>query len=142
MAKEIKVEWCENWIKARFEKHPFSDGGFEINHFFDMAEKAGLYVKGTYGSPFSQALANLCEADVVKDNNGNFCYHSFRLKKPTVWCVDYAGAAGCSVHSRLFMTEKEAREFYKAISDCAYREVYKTEDIWGWTKRQKKGETA
>ena len=66
MTKIIKVEWCENWIKAKFAKHPFPGGGFERNHFFDMAEKA---------------LANLCEAETVKDGNGNFCYFAFKLKK-------------------------------------------------------------
>ena len=81
MAKVIKVEWCENWIKAKFAKHPFPGGGFERNHFFDMAEKAGLWVRGTYGSSFSEALANLCEAETVKDGNGNFCYFAFKLKK-------------------------------------------------------------
>lgn len=81
MAKQIKVEWCKNWILAQFAKHPFPNGGFEANHFFDMAEKAGLWVRGTYGSPMSQALAELTEVETVQDCRGEFAYNAFRLKK-------------------------------------------------------------
>lgn len=49
--KEIKVEWCKNWIKHTFQKHPFENGGIEVNCFWGMAEKSGLWVRGTYGSP-------------------------------------------------------------------------------------------
>lgn len=36
MEKEIKVEWCENFIKARFTKHhafPGPNAGIEVNCF-------------------------------------------------------------------------------------------------------------
>lgn len=59
MAKEIKVEWCENFIKSKFKKLPDFARGFETNCFFKMAAAAGLYTPGTYGSPMSQALALL-----------------------------------------------------------------------------------
>ncbi len=81
MVKEIKIEWCENFIRAQFKKH--SCKGIEANLMFDMAAKAGLYVKGTYGSSFSQALANTVDCEAVPDVNGNFAYHCFRLKEVT-----------------------------------------------------------
>lgn len=80
MAKQIKVEWCENWIKAQFKKLPEFADGFEAFHFWDMAAKSGLYEKGTYGTPMSQAIGNLCEIETVMVN-GRFAYNTFKLKK-------------------------------------------------------------
>ena len=77
--KTIKVEWCENWIKSKFEKLPSFANGFECSHFFDMAEAAGVWVRGTYGSPMSEALEKLTFVDIVCDEDGNFKYHAFRL---------------------------------------------------------------
>lgn len=77
--KMIKAEWCENWIKSKFEKLPPSANGFECSHFFDMAEAAGLWVRGTYGSPMSEALEKLTVVESVHDKNGNLMYHAFRL---------------------------------------------------------------
>ena len=55
--KNVKVEWCENFIRARFTKHhPFPGGGIEVGCFWNMAERAGLWERGTYGSPMSIAL--------------------------------------------------------------------------------------
>lgn len=71
--KEIKVEWCENWLKKTFEKLPRGITGIEMGCLFQMAERAGLYVANTYGSSFSKALTNLTK----NDYNGS--YHSFRL---------------------------------------------------------------
>lgn len=51
MKKEIKVEWCENFIKARFTKHhafPGPNAGIEVNCFWKMAEASGLWERGTY----------------------------------------------------------------------------------------------
>ena len=79
--KTIKVEWCENWIKSKFEKLPSFANGFEVSHFFDMAEKAGLWVRGTYGSPMSEALERMTVVETVHDEKGNFLYHAFRLAK-------------------------------------------------------------
>lgn len=81
MVKEIKIEWCENFIRAQFKKHQCK--GIERNCMFDMAARAGLYEKGIYGSPFSQALANTVDCEAVQDVNGNFAYHCFRLKEVT-----------------------------------------------------------
>ena len=68
--KEIKVEWCENFIRP--------NAGIEINCFWDMAERSGLWVRGTYDSPMSQALENLVEVEAVS-HDGEFCYHVFKL---------------------------------------------------------------
>ena len=43
--KEIKVEWCKNFIKARFTKHhafPGKNAGIEVGCFWKMAEASGL----------------------------------------------------------------------------------------------------
>ena len=81
MAKDIKIEWCENFIKAQFKKLPGFAKGIERNCFFKMATEAGLYTPGTYGSPMSQALENLTEAKTVQDDNGNFLYYVFYMKE-------------------------------------------------------------
>lgn len=39
--KQIKVEWCENFIKATFKKHVPDGGGIYTGCFWDMAEKIG-----------------------------------------------------------------------------------------------------
>lgn len=77
--KKIKVEWCENWIKAQFKKLPFENGGIYTGLFWDKAEKSGLWVRGTYGSPMSEALEKLTKVETVHDNEGNFLYNVFKL---------------------------------------------------------------
>lgn len=79
--KQIKVEWCENFIRAAFKKLPEWADGIERECFFKMAEASGLYERGTYGSPMSEALMNLCEVETVHDDAGFFLYHVFKLKK-------------------------------------------------------------
>lgn len=76
--KEIKVEWCKNFIIKTYAKYP-TGTGIERNLFFKMAENAGLYIKNTYGSPMSQALTDLTKCDLIM-NNGKFSYNVFRLK--------------------------------------------------------------
>lgn len=78
--KKIKTEWCENFIKARFRKLPDGITGVETNLFFRLANEAGLYVFGTYGSPMSHALNDLTAVRTVKDDNGNYIYSVFCLK--------------------------------------------------------------
>ena len=71
-------------MKATFKKYIAFRGpeaGIERNLLFEKAAAAGLYVKGTYGSPFSEALDNMCTVHIGYDANGNFAYHFFRLKK-------------------------------------------------------------
>ena len=80
--KHVKVEWCENFIRAQFTKHhafPGPNAGIEVNCFWKMAEKSGLWERGTYGSPMSEALVNLTVVDSVKDDEGNFLFNVFRL---------------------------------------------------------------
>jgi len=77
--KQIKVEWCKNWIKHTFEQLPFENGGIEIDCFWGMAEKSGLWARGTYGSPMSEALEEMVNVETIQDANGNFLYSVFRL---------------------------------------------------------------
>ena len=78
--KNVKVEWCENFIRARFTKHhPFPGGGIEVHCFWKMAEASGLYERGTYSSPMSEALAKLCKFEDVRDEDGNICYTVCKL---------------------------------------------------------------
>jgi len=79
MKKEIKVEWCENWIRKLFERIPVENVGIRSGLFWDMAEKSGLWIRGTYGSPMSKALENLTTVEAIS-NNGEFLYHVFRMK--------------------------------------------------------------
>jgi len=77
--KAIKVEWCEEWIKSTFKKLPSFANAIERECFFRMAEAAGLYVRGTYGSPMSEALEKLTIVEAKHDEDGNFKYHVFKL---------------------------------------------------------------
>ena len=77
--RNIKVEWCENFIKEVFKKIPFENGGIEVNAFWKEAEQSGLWARGTYGTPMSEALEKLTRTEIVSDNNGNYLYSVFRL---------------------------------------------------------------
>lgn len=80
--KEIKVEWCKNFIKARFTKHhafPGKNAGIEVGCFWKMAEASGLWKRGTYGTPMSKALEELTKVESILDENGNYLYSVFRL---------------------------------------------------------------
>lgn len=81
--KRIKVEWCENFIKAQFTKHhgrPGPNAGIEVNYFWKKAVASGLYESGTFGSPMSVALSNLTRVETVLDDRGNYSYTVFKLK--------------------------------------------------------------
>ena len=45
--KNIKVEWCENFIRAWFAKHAFlgSNAGIEVNCFWKLAEAAEEFMR-------------------------------------------------------------------------------------------------
>ena len=77
--KKIKVEWCENFIRAVFRKHFPLANGIEVNCFWGLAEKSGLWTRGTYGSPMSEALTKLTKVETIRDNDGNYQYDVFRL---------------------------------------------------------------
>lgn len=78
--KQIKVEWCENFIRSQFSERHYQCSGIEVNLFFYLAEAAGLWKRGTYGSPMSQALENVCTVESVLNEAGEFAYNVFRLK--------------------------------------------------------------
>ncbi len=75
--KNIKIEWCENFIKKTFEKKQCK--GIEVGYFWDMAERSGLWERGTYGTPMSKALEELTKVEIISDENGNYLYSVFRL---------------------------------------------------------------
>lgn len=80
--KNIKVEWCENFIKARFTKHhafPGPDAGIEVGCFWNMAAASGLWERGTYGTPMSEALEKLTKVEIISDENGKYIYSVFKL---------------------------------------------------------------
>lgn len=77
--KEIKIKWCENFIKKTFEKYaPYN---IEVNYFWNLAEKSGLWIRGTYGSPMSIALSKLVSIDTRYDKDGNFLYNYMFLSQ-------------------------------------------------------------
>ena len=51
----------------------------EVDYFWTLAERAGLWVRGTYGSPMSIALDNLCTVESVCDGEGHWMFNAFRL---------------------------------------------------------------
>ena len=81
MKKEVKIEWCKNFIKSVFKKIPFENGGIEVNCFWSKAEKSGLWERGTYGTPMSKALEELTEIETIRNEKGEYLYTVFRLKK-------------------------------------------------------------
>ena len=81
MKKEIKIEWCKNFIKSVFDKIPFENGGIEVNCFWNKAEKSGLWERGSFGSAMSAALEELTIVETVNGDNGEYVYTVFRLAK-------------------------------------------------------------
>lgn len=79
--REIKQEWCEAFIRAAFTKHHAFPGvgGIEVGCLWDMAEKAGLWVRGTYNTPMSWALEKLCTIRRTTDEDGRYLYSAFFL---------------------------------------------------------------
>ena len=82
--KEIKVEWCENFIRAAFgpKHHPFAGkptAGIEVNCFWKKAQAAGLWEPSIYDGPMSQALEKLTVVESVCNDEGDFLYNIFRL---------------------------------------------------------------
>lgn len=78
--RQIKVEWCENFIKAYFRKHVPEGGGVYTGCFWDAAEKAGLWERGTYGTPMSKALEKLTKVEAVHDSKEKILFYVFKLK--------------------------------------------------------------
>lgn len=77
MTKDIKIEWCENFIKKTFEKKQCK--GIVTSYFWELAEASGLWRPGTYGTPMSKALENLTTVEIVRGENNEYLYTVFRL---------------------------------------------------------------
>ena len=79
MKKEVKVEWCQNFIKEVFKKYVPEGGGIYTECFWDMAERSGLWERGTYSTSMSKALEELTKVEIVSDENGEYMYSIFKL---------------------------------------------------------------
>ena len=79
MKKEVKVEWCKNFIKEVFKKYVPEGGGIYTECFWDMAERSGLWERGTYSTSMSKALEELTKVEIVSDENGEYMYSIFKL---------------------------------------------------------------
>lgn len=79
--REVKVEWCENWIRALFDRIRPYGRAVETNLFWRMAQEACLYEPNTYGSPMTQAIEKLCNVRFAIDENGNHKYSVFEMKE-------------------------------------------------------------
>lgn len=57
---------------------------------------------------------------------------------PKVWCVASGSSTYGSgmVHYSLFLTEEEAKERFNKIPNGYYKKMYRTWDIWNFTKRK------
>ena len=77
--KKIELEWCKNFIRKTFAKFPKGITGIEVHLFWNLAEKSRLWIRGSYGSPMSEALSELTEVETIS-KDGNFLYNVFRLK--------------------------------------------------------------
>lgn len=78
--KKINVEWCENFIKKTFAKLPEFATSIEVCCFWNMAEKSGLWTRGTYNTPMTQALENLTSIKAVYGEDHKVLYYAFELK--------------------------------------------------------------
>lgn len=79
--KDVKIEWCENFIKSVFKKHVPKGGSIETGCFWNMAERSGLWERGTYGAPMSQALEKLVTVNTITDDSKNYLYSTFSIKE-------------------------------------------------------------
>lgn len=79
--KEIQIDWCENFIKATFNKYNFENVGIETGCFWNIAERSGLWKRGTYGSAMTKAVEKLTNVETILDTEGKYLYSVFRLKQ-------------------------------------------------------------
>ena len=68
---------CEDFIRDIFREKNCK--GIEYCCFWDMAEKAGLWKRGTYAGPMSKALSKLTKVVSHHDEDGNWIYNAFEL---------------------------------------------------------------
>lgn len=64
----------------------------------------------------------------------------YEAKYPNiVWCVDISISFSHQIHSKLFLTEEEAKAYYDRFEAPGdYRKMYKCRDIWNFTERMSK----
>lgn len=139
--KQVKIEWCENWIKAQFTKHhacPGSDAKISVNCFWEMAEKSGLWERGTYDTLMSRAVRELTDIEDVRNEDGEYCYSVFKLKsgvtdseqpstetagQPAPQEADITAMAGklaflCAEHNEMMERAHDAERDSAEETDC------------------------
>lgn len=52
--------------------------------------------------------------------------------KNLIWCVDIGNSFSSQIHSKLFLTEAEAKAYYDEHTATHYRKMYQVEDIWNF----------
>lgn len=57
-------------------------------------------------------------------------------EKDLVWVVDTGSHFSGSIHTEVFLTEAEAKEYYDKYESAAYRKMYRTRDIWNFRERE------
>ena len=77
---EMYVELCKDFIKEYFAEHCKENGGVMVECFWDAAENSGLWIRGTYGTAMSKALAELTIVETVNGENEEYLYTVFKLK--------------------------------------------------------------
>lgn len=57
-------------------------------------------------------------------------------KKNLVWCVATGNSFNHQIHTKLFLSEAEAKAYYDQHSATNYRKMYQAEDIWNFRVRE------
>lgn len=73
----VTVDECQDFIEGIFRDKNCK--GIETECFWKMAEKVGLWKRGTYGSAMSEALKMLTKVVSHHDEDGNWIYNTFDL---------------------------------------------------------------
>ena len=69
----------QEFHKRGFQKHVPEGGGIYTECFWDIAERSGLWERGTYSTSMSKALEELTKVEIVSDENGEYMYSVFKL---------------------------------------------------------------
>lgn len=77
LPEELKIKACKEFIKDVYKNKDCR--GVLVSLMFDMAEREGIYDKGTYGTPFSIALKETTIIECVHDASGQYLYSIFVL---------------------------------------------------------------
>lgn len=57
-------------------------------------------------------------------------------EKNLIWAVDTGSRFSGSIHTKVFLTEDEAKAYYDEYESAAYRKMYQTRDIWNFREKE------